>query len=283
MKDQHLTVYSTESVLRHPRRFVRRAVDDLQRSHSLGWRLAVRDLNALYRQTALGFLWALLLPLGNAAAWLMMRNAGIVQTGDTQVPYALYVFIGTMAWGIFIDALMAPVQQAVAAKPLLARVSFPPEALVVSGVYQTLVAASIKLALIVLACLLAGHSSGWAMLLLPLAALVLILLGTAIGALVTPVGLLYTDVAKSLPLLAQFLMYLSPVVYAAPGQGWVADAMRFNPVTPLLVGTRAWATGLGTAPVGDICIVASAAILLLLAVWGAYKAAMPILVERMGT
>ena len=52
--------------------------------------------------------------------------------------------------------------------------------------------------------------------LLPLALLSLILVGTAVGLLLTPVGVLYSHIGKGLPLLMQFMMYLTPVVFAMP-------------------------------------------------------------------
>jgi len=276
------STYTPESALRHPAIFLRRIVSDLRRSHALGWRLAVRDINAQYRQTALGFFWALILPLGNAGTWLLMRNAGIVDTGDTDMPYVLYVFIGTMCWSIFADALHAPVQQAMAAKPMLAKVSFPPEALVISGGYQTALAAAIKLALVLTAVLCSGIAPGAGMLLLPLGAAILILAGTALGLLLTPIGLLYTDVAKSLPLLTQFLMYLSPVVYAVPREGAMAELMRLNPATPLIAAMREWAVG-GVGIPADLFAVAVGSLALVFVLWAVFKAAMPILVERIGS
>lgn len=282
MEKTRASTYTPESALRHPATFLRRIVGDLRRSHALGWRLAVRDINAQYRQTALGFLWALILPLGNAAAWLLMRSAGIVDTGDTDMPYALYVFIGTMCWSIFADALHAPVQQATGAKPLLAKVSFPPESLVISGGYQTALAAAIKLVLVVVAVLCSGIAPGAGMLLLPLGAVILILAGTALGLLLTPIGLLYTDVAKSLPLLTQFLMYLSPVVYAVPPAGAMAELMRLNPATPLIAAMREWAVG-GVSVPTDMLAVVAGSLALVFVLWAVFKAAMPILVERIGS
>ena len=118
--------------------------------------------------------------------------------------------------------------------------------------------------------------------LLPLAAAILILAGTALGLLFTPVGLLNNDVAKSLPLMTQLLMYLSPVVYAMPRDGTMADLMRFNPATPLIIAMREWATGVAGMPM-HILAVTAGSLALVLVLWAVFKAAMPILVERIGS
>lgn len=46
--------YTPESELAHPRRLWREMVRDLWAGRELAWRLAVRDISAQYRQSALG-------------------------------------------------------------------------------------------------------------------------------------------------------------------------------------------------------------------------------------
>ncbi len=86
--------------------------------------------------------------LANTAVWLFLNASGIVRMGETVLPYPVYVFTGTMLWAIFMEAASAPLQQTTAAKPMLAKINFPREALIVSGNYQTLFNAGIKIALI---------------------------------------------------------------------------------------------------------------------------------------
>ena len=74
----------------------------------------------------------LYLPLANAAVWLFLNGSGIVTPGDTGLPYPVYVFAGTMLWSVFMDAANAPLQQTTAAKPMLAKINFPCEALILS-------------------------------------------------------------------------------------------------------------------------------------------------------
>jgi lipopolysaccharide transport system permease protein len=53
-RDLPVTIYTPESSLRNPARMVRSMVRDLLASRELAWQLAVRDIRAQYRQTALG-------------------------------------------------------------------------------------------------------------------------------------------------------------------------------------------------------------------------------------
>ena len=283
MNELATTIYTPDSSLSNPRTMVREMFRDLFEGRELAWRLTVRDICAQYRQAFLGILWAFILPLANTVTWIFLSRAGIISVSETALPYPVYVFNGTMLWAILMDAMNAPLQQTIAARNMLAKLNFPREALLLSGIYQTLFNAGIKVVLLIGALLLLGINPGWNVLLFPLGIVSFILVGTAIGLLITPVGMLYTDVGRALPLLMQFLMYFSPVVFPMPKDGWAATLFKINPLTPLILTTRDWLTGFPPEFMGYFLAVNAAALALLLVVWVAYRLAMPILIERMST
>ena len=282
MADKRITIYTPESLLTNPFKMGREMLRDLAASQDLAWRLTVRDLSAQYRQTFLGFLWVIILPLANTLVWLFLSHSGVVNLSETSLPYPVYVFTGTMLWAILIDALNAPLRIVTASKSMLAKINFPREALVLSGIYQTLFNALIKVVLLLVALLIMGVYPDSGLLLFPFAMLSLVLVGTLIGLAFTPVGLLYTDVGKVIPLLAQFLMYFSPVVFAMPKGGLSATLFQSNPLTPLILTARDWLTGQAPEYLGYFMIVNIGSILLLCVFWIVFRLAMPILIERMG-
>lgn len=278
-----ITVYTPESLLSNPKKMIGDMFRDLSTGKELAWRLAVRDISAQYRQTLLGFLWALLLPLANTVVWIFLSKSGVVTLSETDIPYPVYVFVGTMLWGIFMDAVNAPLQGTMAAKSMLAKINFPREAIIVSGIYQTIFSSAIKLVLVLVAIALMGIVPGWSGLLIPVGVLSLMLVGTTIGILITPVGLLYGDIGKALPLLMQFLMYITPVVFPLPDRGLAAELFRLNPMTPLIQTARAWLTGQSPDMLQYFIVINVIAVILLLVVWMVYRLAMPILIERMSS
>lgn len=283
MSEPRLTIYTPDSLLASPARMVREMWLDLASSRELAWRLTVRDLSAQYRQTFLGFLWAIILPLANTLVWIFLSRTGVVNVSDTPLPYPVYVFTGTMLWAILMDALNAPLQIVSASKIMLAKINFPREALVVAGIYQTIVNALIKVALLLIALVVMGVHPDWGLLLFPIGLLSLILVGTLIGLALTPVGLLYADVGKGIPLLMQFLMYLTPVVFAMPKEGLSATLFQLNPLTPLILTARDWLTGFTPEHVGYFVVVNIVSIALLFMFWVVFRLAMPILIERIGS
>jgi len=268
--------------MRHPARMLAEMVRDLMKGRELAYRLAVRDIRAQYRQTALGLMWAFILPLAHTATWIFLRGSGIVDMSETELPYPVFVLSGTMIWAIFMDALTAPLQQTMGAMQMLAKIKFPREALVLAGVYKTLFNGAIKIIFVLVVLLFLGINPGWPLLLFPVGILSLILTGTTLGLLITPVGMLYTDIGKAVPLIMQFLMYLTPVVFPMPSSGWAAIVFKLKPMTPLIMTTRDWLTGFTPQDLSNFLLINALVIAVLFVVWVIYRAAMPILIERMG-
>ena len=281
MTELPVSVYTPESPLANPCKLFRDMFRDLAAGQGLAWRLAVRDISAQYRQSLLGILWALIIPLANTGLWLYLSASQVVQVAVTSVPYPVYVFSGTLLWSILIDAINAPLQQVVSNRALLAKINFPREALILSGIYQTLFNGGIKLGILLLVLPVLGVYPDWGGFLIPIGILGLVLVGTSVGILLTPIGVLYGDIGRVIPLITQFLMYLSPVVLPMAATGFAAQLMRLNPLTPLILNARNWCVGQPAQLMTEWSITVGSASLLLLVVWIVYRLAMPILIERM--
>ena len=260
---------------------VQEIISDLRKGQDLASRLTIRDIKALYRQSFLGILWAFILHISNTLVWIFLNNTGIVSMGNTVIPYGVYVFSGTMIWAIFMESMQAPLDKTTLNKSILAKVNFPREAIIMASVYHGLFNAGIKVVILLLALLIMDFPLSWSVLLFPVGVLALVLAGTVIGLLLTPLGILYSDISKGIPLVMQFLMYTTPVVFAMPFEGIAAKIIHLNPLTPLLVTTRDWLTGIQPVFINGFIWVTAFMILFFLVFLIAYRLAMPILVERM--
>jgi lipopolysaccharide transport system permease protein len=201
--------------------------------------------------------------------------------GETAIPYPIYTFAGTMIWAIFMDALKAPIEKTNQNKSIIAKVNFPREALIMAGIYQSLFDGLIKAIILVVVLGFMGYFGGVNLLLFPLAMLSLILVGTALGLVLTPIAMLYTDISKAIPLMMQFLMFTTPVIYAIPKEGLGATLVRNNPLTPLIMTARDWLTGVEPEFVSEFLLVNLGIAVLLVVMLLVYRLSMPILVERM--
>ena len=125
-------VHRPESRMRNPLQLSKDMWRDLLGSRELAWRLMVRDISAKYRQSFLGFLWAVIPAVVLAATFTFARNGGVVNIGDTEIPYPAYVMFSMTLWQTFVESLQGPIQAVAAAKAMVAKISFPREALILA-------------------------------------------------------------------------------------------------------------------------------------------------------
>ncbi len=275
------TIYSAVRIESRGLPGFRRMARYLSDARHLAWQLTVRDIKGLYRQSFLGFGWAFIMPLANSIVWIFLQVTGIIRIESTGMSYPLFAFSGALLWSVFMESLQAPLTMTTNARSMLSKVRFPYEAILLSGIYQTLFNGMIKVALILVVFISFGIYPGLNLLLFPFAFLSLILMGTAIGLFLTPAGMLYTDVGRSLPIILQLLMYTTPVVFPIPSQGWISVFFHYNPLTQIFMPCRDWLTGTATIYMNGFLIVNGAMILLLLFSWMVYRLVMPVIVERM--
>lgn len=276
-------VHTPESLLRSPVQLFQQMWLDLLAARELAWRLMIRDINAQYRQSFLGFTWAFLPPVVMAVGFTLAGEANVINIGQTDIPYPAYVMFSTALWQTFVEALNGPVQAVTVAKPMLARVNFPREAIILAKVGEVLFNFAIKLILIVALFIWFRIPLSWTVILAPVALIHLIMLGTVIGTLLSPLGVLYQDVSKGLSMVTGFWLFLTPVVYPQPSGGTFGFLVKLNPVTSLLVTTRELAT---TGVVSDayrFWVVSVITIVGLLLTWVAFRLAMPYVIERVSS
>lgn len=274
-------VYTPESRLRHPLQLFREMGRDLLASRELAWRLIVRDINTRYRQSLLGVFWAFVPPVVAAAGLTLATSAEVLNVGATSIPYPAYVMFSMALWQTFTESVSGPIQAVAAAKPMLAKINFPREAIILSQVGQIFFNFGIKLILIVGLFIWFKIPVGWTVVLAPVALVHLIALGVAIGLLLAPIGALYEDVAKGLTLALGVWLFFTPVIYPVPAAGGFATLVRLNPATPLLVAVRELATSDKISDPQSFWLASLLALLGLLFAWLVYRVAMPFVIERM--
>lgn len=230
-------IYQKENNI-HPLELLRSSLKDLFVSRYLAKQITVRDIKAQYRQSYFGILWAVITPLTTAFVWIFLNSSGAIRLTDTGIPYPVYAFSGSLIWSILSEAINSPMRVTSSSLGIMSKINFPKEALILSGIYKLLFNSGIKIVLLFVFLILYQVDFGWKLVWFPIALIGVLLFGTTIGLLITPIGLLYKDVSRLIGLGMRFLMYVSPVVYVVPKQGILKMLMELNPLTPLIVITR---------------------------------------------
>lgn len=233
-------VYQSGSPLRQPRVLFTDWLRDLGAARALAWRLFIRNISARYRQSLLGYFWAVFPPFATAGIWLMLTSSKVITIDDVGMSYPVFLITGTILWQSFVDALQIPLRVVGESRQMLAKINFPREALPMTAFLECGFNTVIRLCVLASVLTWFGVSPAHTALLALVGVLGLIILGLVLGMLLAPIALLYDDVQSALVLLLQIWLYCTPVIYAPSNEGWLATLATYNPVSPLLVQTRDW-------------------------------------------
>lgn len=221
---------------------------DLYWSRHVLWHLFKRDFVAGFRQKLLGYVWVVLVPLLGIASFVFMQWTGILNPGKTPFPYAVYVYIGTSVWGLFMSALGTVANGLIANTDLVMRTNIPKIGLAVTGMASLAYSLCVNtIVLVILLLIFRMKPSAW-IVLYPLAMLPIVLLGVGMGLILSVVGALARDVTGMATTLLNLAMYITPVVYTAQFTNpWLKTIVEWNPLT-YLVDTPRSVLALGAVP-----------------------------------
>lgn len=283
MDKPKITIYSPDSGIKKPGQLVKNLIYDAKPAHELGIRLAKRNIKALYRQSLLGYFWSVIPPLATSLVWVFLNSQKVVNIDDPGVPYPLFVLIGTMLWQIFNESVQAPLKGVTSGRSMLTKINFPRESLILAGLYESAFNALIKLGLIILILLFYQYYPPFTAIFALTGIISIMILGSTIGILLTPLGILYKDVQRAIVIVMQFAIYLTPVIYPEPRFGLAAKLMQFNPVAPLLVTTRNLFLGNELTGLNEFLIFSLISLVIFIIGLFFYRLAMPIIIERVGS
>lgn len=276
-----MTTYTAAPQLRDPLRLMRDMVQDLGAARWLAWRLLVRNLSARYRQSLLGYFWAIVPPALHMLVFVYLNRAGYFSVGATPLPYPVFLLSGLILWQAFCDAVHMPLRMVQQSHTILTKVNFPREALLLAGLGEIAFGFVIRAMLLLPVLWWYEIEVSWQVLLAPVGLFLLIVLGVTLGLLITPLGLLYQDVSQGIPLVLSLWMFLTPVIYPADTAA-ASPVMAWNPVAPVLDAARGWLLSTNPETHGAILVIGVVALLALLFGWLLYRLALPILIERIG-
>lgn len=275
-------VYSPDPCLLNPGLVFGLMWKDAVLSRGLAWRLIVRDIKARYRQTLLGWLWAFIPPVVTAGVFVLMQQGNVLQMTTTAIPYGAYALIGSLLWQTFAESVQAPITLVAGSTAMLSRLNFPREALILAAVGETVFNFLIRSILVFGALLWFDLPIGWSICLAPLGVTALIGFGTMLGVFIAPLSVLYHDVERFVALLLPVWMICSGAVIPLPTSGVGGILGAWNPVSPLIEGTRSLLTGTPIANLEHGLFVVVATCVLIPVNWLAYRLAMPHIIARIG-
>lgn len=249
-------------------------------SRELTWRLFLRDFSARYRQSVLGYIWAVVPVLITVATFTLLKRSNVLPIANTDLPYPLFVLLGMTVWQLFATGLQGATQSLVNAGSLITKINFPRETLVIAAVGQSLFEFLVRAVLVAGAFVVYRYAPHWTVVLIPLAVTPLVLFTLGLGLLLSLVNGVMRDVGQSLTFVLTFWMFLTPVVYPLPEGGKAAAFQWLNPVSPFVIAAQDL-TSKGYLSRPDLYLAATAiSVVLFLLAWRVFHLTEPRIAER---
>jgi lipopolysaccharide transport system permease protein len=245
-----------------PKKWIPIDLHELWNYRELLYTFTWRDVKIRYKQTALGFLWAILQPLCMMLIFTVFfgRLAKIPSDG---IPYPLFVLAALLPWTLFAEGITRSTSSMITNSHIMTKVYFPRLIMPLSGILSPLVDFVFSFLILIVMMILYGFIPTLNILFLPLFLLLALVTSLGIGLWLSALNVQYRDFQYTIPFLIQLGLFASPVVYPA---SLVPESVRFlyglNPMAGVIEGFR-W-TLLGTEMPGAMILVSVGVVVILL-------------------
>jgi lipopolysaccharide transport system permease protein len=213
---------------------------DLWRYRELFYMLAWRDIAVRYKQTAIGFAWALIRPFLTMVVFSVVFGS-LAKLPSEGAPYPILVFAAMLPWQFFANALSECSNSLISNANLISKVYFPRLIVPTSAVITSFV--DFMISGMILLGLMAWYNfvPSWRILTLPGFVAIAFAASMGAGLWLAALNVEYRDFRYIVPFIVQFGLYISPVGFSSSvvPQEWRL-LYSLNPMVGVIDGFR-WA------------------------------------------
>jgi lipopolysaccharide transport system permease protein len=215
---------------------LRQAGEDIGASRHVIILLFWRDFIAQFRQRILGYFGAIISPLLGIVSFLFLFVVGVLKPGEGEIPYTVYVLVGSTICGCLPGAMGSVSAGLQAQADLILRTRVPKLALAISSLASLAYGIGVSMVTMVIVFLISGITPSPWFLIYPLLVLPMVLLGTAIGLVLSVLGTIARDLTSFASQVLSLVMYITPVIFVRSSihEPIVQAMIRWNPITYLV-------------------------------------------------
>jgi lipopolysaccharide transport system permease protein len=249
------TSSSVNYVITPPKGLVRLDWAEIWRYRELFFIFVWRDIKVRYKQTALGFAWALFQPIVTMIIFTVFFGQ-LAKIPSDGIPYPIFVYTGLLFWTYYLTALNSTAGCLVDNESIVKKVYFPRLILPISTSITPVV--DFGAALLVLIGLMIyfqylPHILG--IIAIPVLLLVSMISASGLGLLMASFNVKYRDVRYLLPFFIQLLLYVTPVIYPISLVPEKFQALLYlNPMTGVVTAARYLLLGQGSIDWGLVLV-----------------------------
>jgi len=189
---------------------------ELIRYKDLFYYMVLRDITVMYKQTVLGFLWAVLNPFFQVVIFSVIFGtiAGI-KTGIDGLPYPVFSCLAIIPWNYFSSTFAASSNSLVNSANVFTKVYFPRLIIPLVPIFSKLTDFFISLLILVAVMFYFNYTPGnnWYYFLLPL--FIILISSAGFGIWLSSLVLQFRDFRFAINFLTPLLLYAAPVAFPA--------------------------------------------------------------------
>jgi len=216
------------------------SVKELWAARELVGTLTERTLRSRYKQTFLGFAWALITPVVLMLVFtVFLRRVARIDTGG--VPYPIFAYVGLLPWSLFSNAVAASALVILTNNSLLNKVYCPREVFPISTITSSAVDTACAMVALIAMFVVLDFAPTGGVVWVPALTVVLLIFTLGVCLFISAVTVYVRDVRHVVGLILQFGLFASPVAYSMTKvvpKDWQPMYAALNPLGPLIQGYR---------------------------------------------
>jgi lipopolysaccharide transport system permease protein len=210
--------------------------------------LVLRDVTVLYKQTVLGFAWAILTPFFSMVVFSVIFGR-LLHVGSDGVPYPVFSFAALLPWTYFSAALTLATGSLITGTGIFTKVYFPRVFIPLTPIFSKLVDFGIAFVMLIGLMIYFKVVPSWNVVFLPVLILLMMATAAGLGMFLSALAVQYRDVRHAMNFMVQILMYAAPVVWPVSK---IPEAYRIwyglYPMAGVIEGFRAAILNTGPMP-----------------------------------
>jgi lipopolysaccharide transport system permease protein len=219
---------------------MREELKELHRYRELLLMITYRDIKVRYKQSAMGFMWAVLMPILIVMSGIVVRYAySLASHMPLRTADITSVAVKSLPWAFFVSSIRFCCTSLINNKELVTKIYFPKEIFPIAAVLACLFDFFVAACGLIVFLVVERVGAGVALLWLPVLLLTMIMLAVGIGMIVSAASLFFRDVKFIVEVFLTFGIFFTPVFYDVSMLGEKGKWLLLNPMSPILEGLSA--------------------------------------------
>jgi ABC-type polysaccharide/polyol phosphate export permease len=197
--------------------------------------LVWRDISIRYKQSVMGFLWAILMPSMIVGAGALVRFGAARISGTTVSARDISsVMVRAVVWAFIVAGIRFGTNSLIGNNNLVSKIAFPKETFPLAATLASGADFLVSLSALIIALVFIGWIPTWhALWSVPLIILTFALTA-GLAILLSAANLFFRDVKYLVEVFLTYAIFLTPVLYDANMVGRWETAIMLNPFSPIL-------------------------------------------------